>query len=235
LAPKSRIYLAGILALAFLAGCNRGEIAQSTSVSSTLPTSRAVTPASTKVAGFPTRLAPTGTLVPNPRQTPQPEVSLEAQSSVSETIGRIQIPNLALDVPIVEVSWHLEEIEGQTVGVWDTVAGMAGHHRGTAALGAQGNCVISGHSQAAAQGVFQLLAELKPGDKITLLTAEGSPYQYIVEGTQKVAELGVDLEQRRAHATVMAPTQDARLTLITCWPDWAYTHRLIVSARLALP
>jgi sortase (surface protein transpeptidase) len=33
----------------------------------------------------------------------------------------------------------------------------------------------------------------------------------------------------------MAPTQEARLTLITCWPDWAYTHRLIVSARLALP
>jgi LPXTG-site transpeptidase (sortase) family protein len=225
--------LAGFLCLVLLVGCDRGAVTVSTRAASALPTSAATPVASTPSLSA-TPVSSSGS-VPAPARTSEGSAPAEAQSGSAEMIGRIQIPSLALDVPIVEVSWHLAEIEEQTVAVWDTVAGAAGHHRGTAAAGTQGNCVISGHSQAEAQGVFQRLAELKPGDKITLLTSAGNSYQYVVEGTQKLAELGVDIEQRRAHATVMAPTQDARLTLITCWPDWAYTHRLIVSARLALP
>ena len=133
---------------------------------------------------------------------------------------------------MVEVSWHLEEIEGQTLGVWDTVSGAVGHHHGTAAFGGQGNYVLSGHSRAAEGGVFQRLAELEPGDEVLLVTAAGATYRYEVESLDKLPELGADLAERRAHAAVMAPTQDARLTLITCWPDWAYTHRLVVVATL---
>lgn len=149
----------------------------------------------------------------------------------SGTIGRILIPSLAVDIPVVAVSWHLEQVEGQTLGVWDTVPNAAGHHRGTAAFGAQGNCVVSGHSRASEGGVFQRLAELKPGDRVLLVAATGNQYAYVVESTNKVPELGATLAERHAHAEVMAPTQDARLTLVTCWPDWAYTHRLVVVAR----
>ena len=165
-----------------------------------------------------------------PQAPPSPSPSA-AGSPPAPLTGRLLIPSLAVDVPVVEVSWHLEQVEGQTLGVWDTVSGAAGHHRGTAPFGAAGNCVLSGHSRSAEGGVFQRLAELKPGDKLLLVTAAGDTYQYVVESLRKLPELGEDLAQRRAHAAVMAPTQDARLTLITCWPDWAYTHRLVVVAR----
>ena len=174
--------------------------------------------------------APQAPPSPSPSAAGSPPAPLATPPALT---GRLLIPALAVDVPVVEVSWHLEQVEGQTLGVWDTVSGAAGHHRGTAPFGAAGNCVLSGHSRSAEGGVFQRLAELKPGDKLLLVTAAGDTYQYVVESLRKLPELGEDLAQRRAHAAVMAPTQDARLTLITCWPDWAYTHRLVVIARLA--
>jgi len=80
--------------------------------------------------------------------------------------------------------------------------------------------------------VFNELWLLEPGDLIRLTNVRGDSYQYVVERVERVQELGQRLEQRLANASLMAPTQDARLTLITCWPDWAYTHRVIVVARL---
>jgi LPXTG-site transpeptidase (sortase) family protein len=150
-------------------------------------------------------------------------------------IGEIRIDRIDLEAPIVEVSWHLAEIDGQMVAEWDTHPSAVGHHRGSGALGGAGNCVLSGHSRAVdaggAAGVFQRLEELRSGDRILLVDTSGGEYAYVVQETTRVAELGAPLEQRRAHAAYMAPSQEARLTLITCWPDWAYTHRLIVIAR----
>jgi LPXTG-site transpeptidase (sortase) family protein len=154
-----------------------------------------------------------------------------------DTIGQIRIAKIELEAPIVEISWHLVEIDGQTVAEWDTHPDAVGHHRGSGPLGGEDNCVLSGHSRAAgtgsAAGVFQRLEELRSGDRIVLVDASGQEYTYLVQELTKVAELGASLEERRAHAAYMAPGQEARLTLITCWPDWAYTHRLIVTARRA--
>lgn len=152
-----------------------------------------------------------------------------------DTIGRIRIAKIELEAPIVEVSWHLVQIDNQTVAEWDTHPDAVGHHRGSGPLGGEDNCVLSGHSRAAGTGsgagVFQRLEELRFGDRIVLADASGREYTYLVQEVAKVAELGASLEERRAHAAYMAPGQEARLTLITCWPDWAYTHRLIVTAR----
>lgn len=146
-------------------------------------------------------------------------------------IGRLRIPSLGMDVPIVEVSWNVESVEGQPVGVWDTVADAAGHHRGTASFGKPGNCVISGHSSTEQGGVFYGLWDLSVGEEITLVTAAGEEYCYGVQGVEKVQESGSDLDRRLTNATWMAPTEDTRLTLITCWPEWVYTHRVIVVAK----
>ena len=149
-----------------------------------------------------------------------------------EPVGRIAIPKLGTDASVVEVSWHIDQIDGYAVAVWDTVSEAAGHHRGTEPPGGEGNCVISGHSRSQDGGVFNELWLLEPGDLIRLTNVRGDSYQYVVERVERVQELGQRLEQRLANASLMAPTQDARLTLITCWPDWAYTHRVIVVARL---
>ena len=168
--------------------------------------------------------------------TPQPTTRRATLDSIAkgsqEPAGRITIPSLDIDAPVVEVSWHVDQVEGQAVAIWDTAAGAAGHHRGTAAPGAQGNCVISGHSRAQDGGVFNKLWLLEPGGLIKVTNVDGDQYTYVVDRVEKVEELGQPLVQRLANAALMAPTQEARLTLITCWPDWAYTHRVIVVARL---
>jgi LPXTG-site transpeptidase (sortase) family protein len=157
-----------------------------------------------------------------PRPTPDPQ----------ESVGRIAIPALGIDTSVAQVSWHLEQVEGQAVAIWDTIPGVAAHHRGTAAPGAAGNCVISGHSRAQDSGIFSGLWTVEPGDIIKLSNVQGDQFDYVVDRVEKVEELGQPLAQRLANASYMAPAQDALLTLITCWPDWAYTHRVIVVARL---
>ncbi len=39
------------------------------------------------------------------------------------------------------------------------------------------------------------------------------------------------LEVRLKNAQWMQPTPDERLTLISCWPYWTNTHRVIIVAR----
>ena len=163
--------------------------------------------------------------------TPRLPAATSAPPEPENAIGRIQIPKLGIDAPITEVSWHLESRDGRTIGIWDTAQAGAGYHRGTAAFGGPGNSVISGHSRSAQGGVFYGIWDLLPGDTITLVNATGELYRYAVESTHKLEELGASLEERHASASFMAPTEDTRLTLITCWPDWAYTHRILVIAR----
>ncbi len=115
------------------------------------------------------------------------------------------------------------------LGVWDTAGTGVGHHLGSAQPGERGNVVISGHSRG--QGSFAQLADLVIGDEVVLVAEDGRSYLYRVAEVVMVSEVGASLEERRAHAQYMLPTEDARLTLITCWPPWAYTHRLIVIAR----
>jgi len=163
---------------------------------------------------------------------PSSEAATEAPAlgAVGEPVRRVQFPSLGIDAPIVEVSWHLAQVEGQTLAEWDTVQNAAGHHRGTAGLDGVGNCVLAGHSNPEG-GVFQGLWELQTGDAVVLTDNDGRQYRYLVSEVHKLQETGADLAQRRANAAWMAPTADTRLTLVTCWPESAYTHRVIVVAR----
>jgi LPXTG-site transpeptidase (sortase) family protein len=79
---------------------------------------------------------------------------------------------------------------------------------------------------------------LKPGDIITL-EARGKRYYYLVVQTMTLAEQDQPLDVRLANARWILPTDDERVTLITCWPYSASTHRLIVIAlpayKIAIP
>ena len=216
----------GLVALSAAACCRR--------VAAPAPT-LAVTPSAT-----PTRQASAlraeGTATPSPSAAVATRPTATVRSApptfpdVTGMIGRIRIPSLGADAPIVPVSWHLEEREGQTVGVWDTAERAVGHHLDSAPLGGQGNCVLSGHSRSDEGGVFYGLWELAPGDAVVVSASDGAEHTFLVREVLKVRELGVDLRERLEHATWMDPSDEPRLTLITCWPDWAYTHRVIVVA-----
>ncbi len=192
------------------------------------PPTQALTPTPAPPTKTPT---PTLTLTPTLPPSPTPFPVTAWGDMPRGAIGRIVIPAIERDAPILEVGWHIEEIGGQRVAVWDTLSGAVGHHRGSAPLGGPGNTVLSGHTGGKGGGVFRRLWDLQPGDEVWIITREGQEYLYIVEEVLKLQEVGASLEQRLQNARYMDPTEDDRLTLITCWPEWAYTHRVVVIAR----
>jgi sortase A len=122
---------------------------------------------------------------------------------------RIQIPALQIDAPLIQGDG------------WEQLKKGVAQHLGTANPGEMGNMVLSGHNDVFGE-VFRYLDRLKPGDTITIYTFT-KVYTYTVTGWTLVAPTQVD---------TMAPTSDATLTLISCYPYLVDNQRIIVKAKL---
>ncbi len=163
----------------------------------------------------------TPTVSPTPQDSPTPRPPAAPDRIVIDTIG--------LDAPVVPVGQHLVQIGGETFAQWDVPTTYAvGWQAGS--LGAPDNVVLNGHHNADGE-VFRDLVKLQPGDLIRLDSA-GRRYWYQVAQTMVLAEEGQPVEVRQANARWILPTDDERVTLITCWPYESNTHRLVV---IALP
>lgn len=141
---------------------------------------------------------------------------------------RMVAPSIGLDSPVVPVGWYVEESEQGTQVVWEVASYAAGWHVNSAYPANGGNIVLSGHNNTAGE-VFRYLMDLERGDQIRLY-ADDTVYPYTVVGKMLLEEKGMPLEIRRQNAQWIAPTDDERLTLVTCWPYSTYTHRLIIIA-----
>lgn len=126
-----------------------------------------------------------------------------------DAVAVIEIPEIGLTRTVVE-----------GVGVADLKQGP-GHYPHTPLPGQAGNAAIAGH-RTTYGAPFYRLNELEPGDEITVRTLQGE-FTYEVSGTQVVSPSQVE---------VLAPTEDAQLTLTTCEPRFSARKRLIVTATL---
>lgn len=141
----------------------------------------------------------------------------------------IRIPSLGVDSPVLPVGWtDPDQAEDGSVQ-WRTADFGAGLHAGSARLGEAGNTVISGHNNIGG-AVFRRLAELAPGDTITL-GAGGRDWTYTVERRFIVPEEDASEARRRANAGWIESSPDERVTLVSCYPPWGNSHRVIVVAR----
>lgn len=140
---------------------------------------------------------------------------------------RLVIPSIDLNHTVVPLGWKEVEINGQIYRQWLTDDEQIGWHDLTAPLGQAGNTVMNGHSDIYGH-VFQNLDQVEIGDEIMAFSGDQF-YRYRVAEKILVQERGVSLEQRIANARLIMPTDDERLTLITCAYPGA-THRLIVIA-----
>ena len=122
---------------------------------------------------------------------------------------RIQIPAINVDAPVVE--WDGPEQLKKGVG----------HHIGSANPGQFGNVVLSAHNDIYGE-IFKELDKLEPGDQVVLFTQRES-YTYFVTRTDVVEPTAVEF---------MAPTEDATVTLISCYPYLVDNKRIIVTAKL---
>lgn len=172
--------------------------------------------------------------------TPVPEaLSPEPTATPNSPPVRLVIPALGIDTPVVEVAWQIVWQGDQRRSEWQTAENAAGHHVNSANPGQAGNVVISGHHNTKGR-VFEQISRdidrreprLKPGSEVYVYAADGHRYVYEVEQVLLLPEVGVSEEERRQNARWMAPTEQPTLTLITCWPMWTNTHRVIVVARL---
>ncbi len=133
----------------------------------------------------------------------------------------ITIPSIGVDSKTVELGTKLDN---NGVLVWETPNHAVGHHKGTANPGEAGNVVMSGHISSPVRGegnVFHRLPEIAVGDEVVVITPLG---RFHYEVIQKKVVLPDEI-------SVMDPTPEPVLTLITCVPDLVYSHRLIVTAK----
>jgi LPXTG-site transpeptidase (sortase) family protein len=134
--------------------------------------------------------------------------------------NRIIIPAIEVDSRVVELGIIFEDGEWQ----WERPVHAVGHLKGTADPGQTGNIVMSGHISSPIRGegqVFKRLPEIKVDDVVVLYTPiRAFAYQVVAKKVVLPTEL-----------SVLKPTPDETLTLITCVPDYIYSHRLIVTAK----
>ncbi|MEZ4661014.1 MAG: class F sortase [Caldilineaceae bacterium] len=175
-------------------------------------------------------------LVPPPDEAADSSQDNMAQSAMTNAAPPVQItiPALDLDVPVTPMGWRVTEVDGARTTKWEVPLTAAGWHVNSGGAGGQGNVVISGH-QVQGEAVFAQIAlgELSVDDEIDLTDAAGGVYTYRVsEVTDPIPLVGATAEETALANSYAAPTEDARLTLLTGWPADTTTHYLIVVAEL---
>lgn len=125
---------------------------------------------------------------------------------------RIQIPAIGVDSTIVPGVFD-----------WEQLKKGVGHQIGSAQPGKNGNMVLAAHNDIFGE-IFRHLDKLEPGDEI-IVSTERQSYTYVVNSIEVVDPVeGV---------WVMAPTEHAQATLISCYPYRINTERIVVFADLA--
>lgn len=125
---------------------------------------------------------------------------------------------LRLDIPSIDLSSPvLDETTPENLDVAVTKVS------GTMTPGA-GNLALAGHRSLVPGRLFNRLPDVEPGDEITLTDpGSGQTYTYVVEKEWVVKPEDV---------SVLEPTEESTLTLITCTPIDTAEDRYIVRATL---
>jgi len=143
--------------------------------------------------------------------------------------SRLQIPSIDLDTAITAVGW-ISTKEGTT---WDVPPEAAGWLTTSTPPGRTGNAVLIGHHNIEGK-IFRYLKDVEVGERI-IVTVGDHTLEYEVSERLLLREFGVSQETRRENARWIGPFFDERITLVTCWPYWANTHRLILVAHPVVP
>jgi len=141
----------------------------------------------------------------SPSTSARPQLPIYKKGSA---IGRLEIPRLRLSAVVLEGS------DGGTLRLG------VGRVANSALPGNPGNLVLAGHRDT----FFRPLREIRPGDRISLRTREGT-FSYTVDWTKVVKPTDV---------SVIMPTSSPALTLVTCYPFYyvgSAPERFIVRAE----
>lgn len=171
---------------------------------------------------------PTFTPMPTPTSTPTPPPPTPTPVPYLPT--RVVIPSVGIDAPVIPTHWETQEVAGASHPVWIVPdAPYVGWHETSAPLGRPGNTVLNGHNWPE-NGPFRFLYKAQVGDPIIVYSG-AIPFAYRITEMLLLPEAGQPLEVRQANARYIQPTDDERVTLVTCHPYGSIRFRLIVIAR----
>lgn len=131
------------------------------------------------------------------------------EHAAANSLTKISIPKI-----------NLEDVVLEGASSHSLLLGPA-HLTDTSEPGASGNVVIAGHRDT----FFRHVHSLRYGDDIYIVRG-GKRYHYVVRSRRVVEPTNL---------SVLNPTRDGELTLITCWPTHAIgpaPQRLIIVAKL---
>lgn len=177
---------------------------------------------------------PEPTPVPPPTQpaappTPPPAAPAPLPPAAAGMPTHVVIESVGIDSDVIPVGWQVVEQNGQQFSIWQVADFAIGWHETTAPLGRPGNTVMAGHHNVNGE-IFRDLVNVEVGDKVVAYSGD-QKFEYVVELKTIVKEKGEPLEVRQRNAQWIAPTNDERVTLVTCWPYTNNTHRVIVVAK----
>jgi sortase A len=138
--------------------------------------------------------------------------------------SRLQIPKINVDAPVEQVGL---DSQGR-MGVPKVAADVAWYDLGPKP-GQAGDAAIAGHLDwTTGPAVFWHLSDLKVGDSIQVLSADGTKLEYRVALVRSVA-------YNSTPPHVFDTSGNPQLTLITCAGTWdkqhgTYTNRLVINA-----
>jgi LPXTG-site transpeptidase (sortase) family protein len=179
------------------------------------------------------------TLVPQPVASPTPP-AVGVPLSAADAADRAQVPPppasgyaVRLAIPVIKVDTVVEQggIVQDPNGdpVWETLPFVAVHYGDlTSKIGVPGNAVIAGHVVTLSEGnVFRFLYQLDIGDQIDVWDQATREHDFAVVDVKLVPP---------SDTSVMDPTPDETLTLITCGGTFdpakrEFSDRLIVTAK----
>ena len=143
-----------------------------------------------------------------------------ASNQPAITIESLDISSSISEYPLSGASWAIDP--------WDT---GVGHLQATAWFDSPGNIVLAGHSimPDGTPGIFAHLDDVQIGQELDVFDGGGDRYYTVTD----VFTVGIN------DMDVVMPTQDERITLITCKigsydaDTQTYTQRLVVVAERA--
>jgi LPXTG-site transpeptidase (sortase) family protein len=167
---------------------------------------------------------PSPATVAEPAQAAAPT---ESSSAPSAELGRVVIPKIGVDAPLVvkgtDGNGRMEVPDSPEEVAW---------YQFTAWPGEGGNTVLSGHVDYRGYGpaVFAGLRDLTVGDFVEVHSQDGGTYHYVVTQSVAYEAEGAPIDE------IVGPTGRETVTLITCDGTFnggsvGYSHRLVVKAE----
>ena len=138
---------------------------------------------------------------------------------------RVVIPSINIDRAVVPLK---QDVDSSGQIQYDTDSLFANNNRldlvgqvvTSVNPGDGSNIILVGHNYNqgwnAWGGVFLNLKKLRAGDKIFLYTENGSKFRYTVQEVVEVPWVNMDASELEKHRSLLWPTADERVTLVTC-------------------